>query len=85
MTSIYSNLLNRPIDSGGLSYWVGQLNAGKPPGSIIADMISGAQGNDLLTINNKATVGVEYAQQFEKAGVTWTSANLASSRSIISA
>ncbi len=83
LTSVYSNLFNRTIDDGGLAYWSDQVNKGRPVGAIIADMISGAQGNDLLTINNKATVGVEYAQAFTAAGVTWTSANLATSHSII--
>ena len=64
LTSVYSNLFSRAIDPAGLAYWTGQINAGKALGGVIQDMISGAQGNDLLTINNKATVGVEYAQHF---------------------
>jgi hypothetical protein len=28
VTAIYNNVLGRPPDSGGLSYWVGQLNNG---------------------------------------------------------
>ncbi len=83
LTSVYSNLFNRTIDQPGLAYWSGQVNAGKPVGGIIADMISGAQGNDLLTVNNRITVGIEYAQAFAAAGKTWTAADLASSKSVL--
>ncbi len=84
LTSVYSNLFNRTIDAAGLAYWTDQLAAGKPVGSAIVDMIAGAQGNDLLTINNKVMVAVEYAQAFDIAQRAWTSADLASSRSVLS-
>jgi Ca2+-binding RTX toxin-like protein len=84
LISVYSNLFGREIDSAGLTYWSSEVSSGNALGGIIQDMISGAQGNDRLTLHNKTTVGVAYAQQFESAGVTWTSAFLASSRSIIS-
>ena len=30
LTSVYSNLFNRPIDQAGLAYWASQVNAGRP-------------------------------------------------------
>src|SRR5258708_4259570 len=33
--SIYGNIFNRPIDAAGQAYWAGQLDGGKPVGSII--------------------------------------------------
>ena len=84
LTSVYSNLFGRAIDPAGLAYWSGQVVSGKALGGAINNMISGAQGNDLLTVNNKATVGVEYAQHFTDTKAIWTSSDLSSSKSIIS-
>ena len=64
VTSVYTNLFGRAPDGAGLAYWSDLVTSGKALGGIINNMISGAQGNDLLTVNNKATVGVEYAQHF---------------------
>ena len=41
------------FDAAGPAYWTAQIDAGKSLGSIIQDIISGAQGNDPLTINNR--------------------------------
>src|SRR5262245_25260309 len=59
LSSVYSNLFNRAIEQAGLDYWTGVVNGGRPLGRVIEDIISGAQANDRLTVDNKTTVGVE--------------------------
>jgi hypothetical protein len=34
---VYKNVLGRPADSGGTSYWVAKLNAGTPRGQVMAN------------------------------------------------
>ena len=58
IVAVYGNLFNRTPDTAGENYWVTQLQTGASTvGGAIINIISGAQGNDLLTINNKVTVG----------------------------
>lgn len=68
LESIYRNLFDRSIDSEGSSYWTGQLNSGKPVGRMIVDIISGARGDDLRIINNKAAIGQYYCDELERSG-----------------
>ena len=81
--SVYTNLFIRTSDPAGLQFWIDQVNGGNAVGRVIQDMISGAQGNDLLTVQDKVTVGVTYAQQFASSGKTWTSSNLDSAKAIL--
>lgn len=68
LTSIYANLFNRAPDAAGLSYWKGQLAAGKPAGQVIIDIISGAQGADKIIIDNKVAVAEQYVAQLGETG-----------------
>jgi hypothetical protein len=64
VTSVYENLFNRAPDPAGEAYWVSQLQTGASTvGGAIINIISGAQLNDLVTINNKVTVGDYYDTQ----------------------
>lgn len=63
IAAIYGDLFNRAPDAAGLDYWVTQLTAyGTPPGQMVLDVISGAQGSDRTTIENKTHVAVGHAQ-----------------------
>ena len=63
LTSVYNNLFNHAPDAAGLSYWKGELAAGKPVGRMIIDIISGAQGSDKTVIDNKVAVAQSYVAQ----------------------
>ncbi|CAN0313356.1 unnamed protein product, partial [Phaeothamnion confervicola] len=63
LTSVYNNLFNHAPDAAGLSYWKGELAAGKPVGGVIIDIISGAQGGDKTVIDNKVAVAQSYVVQ----------------------
>ena len=58
LNKIYNNLFNRDIDPEGLAYW---SEHGKPVGRLIVDIISGAQGNDAVTLTNTAIVTKDWA------------------------
>lgn len=67
LTSVYNNLFNHAPDAAGLSYWKGELAAGKPVGGVIIDIISGAQGSDKTVIDNKVAVAQSYVDQISDA------------------
>ena len=84
VVAIYQNLFNREVDDASLAFWVFELGLSRQVGPMILNIISGALHADLLTINNKTTIAVEYAQAFENAHRAWTPGDLASSRSVLS-
>lgn len=79
LNSVYNNLFGRDIDAGGQAYWLGQLNAGRPVGGIILDIINGAQnsseGQDLTIITNKLTVANHYTAAVITSNLAWTPAD----------
>ena len=78
VTSVYENLFNRAPDAAGEAYWVTQLQTGASTvGGVIINIISGAQLNDLVTINNKVTVGDYFDTQIFNHNVQF-SASVAS-------
>jgi hypothetical protein len=63
----YQNLFGRDSDADGLAYWVGELDAGRFSQSLMLQaMIGGAKdtaeyGNDKTMMQNKTTVGLDFA------------------------
>jgi hypothetical protein len=80
--SVYNNLFNRQSDAGGLAYWTGQikqtLQAGKFVGSVLIDIMSGAQdtaeGKDITTLMAKVAVGLAYVHEQEEHHTVWAGA-----------
>lgn len=68
---IYANILGRTADTSGSTYWLNQLNSGAVTRDTFASsFINGAKANttaqgvlDTTLINNKATVGVAFANK----------------------
>jgi Ca2+-binding RTX toxin-like protein len=81
--AVYANLYNRPIDAAGVAYWTAQIDGGRTIGPIILDLTSGAQGDDALTLANKAAVGLAYAHMFDSARETWTTADRWSAHDVV--
>ena len=67
VTRVYNNVLSRAPDTGGLKYWVSELDTGKiSKDSFLLAIINGAQAStgsaiDRQTLANKETVGEHYA------------------------
>ena len=53
---IYDNLFNRAPDDAGKTYWLAQLDGGMSSASLVVNVMSGAQGNDKITLDNTANV-----------------------------
>lgn len=50
LDQIYLNLFDRAPDLEGRSYWLNELANGKPVARLMVDVMSGAQGNDRMTL-----------------------------------
>ena len=78
LQSVYQNLFNRGLDAAGEAYWTGKLAAaGATVGSVILDIISGAQSADRAVLNNKVTVADYYTTKVASSGATWGGADQA--------
>jgi Ca2+-binding RTX toxin-like protein len=56
VNSIYQSLFGRTADAAGLAYFVAELQSGRQNINTIAiNILDGAQGDDLATVNNKIT------------------------------
>ncbi|MGD9883406.1 MAG: DUF4214 domain-containing protein [Reyranella sp.] len=83
LDSVYNNLFNRSSDTAGLNYWTGQIRqtlaSGKFVGSVLVDIMSGAQdtvaGKDITTLMGKVAVNMEYVQEQQRLGSVWTAAD----------
>jgi hypothetical protein len=81
LNSVYNNMFNRSSDAGGLGYWTGQikatLQAGQFVGSVLVNIVSGAQnsgaGQDITTLMGKVAVSLEYVEEQQRLGTTFTS------------
>jgi hypothetical protein len=81
--SVYVNLFDRSSDALGLAYWTGQirqtLSAGQFVGSVLVDIIGGAQnsasGQDITTLMGKVAVNLEYVHEQQRLGTLWTAAD----------
>lgn len=78
---VYLNLFNRTTDDGGRTYWTNEIKetlaAGKFAGSVLIDIIGGAQntpaGLDITTLMSKVAVSLEYVHAQQMFNNTWTS------------
>lgn len=76
ITEVYQNVFERAPDAAGLAYWRAEILAGKPPGRVVVDIESGAQGDDKIILDRKTEISTYYAEQFALNGDTpWTAAD----------
>ena len=83
LDSVYNNLFNRSSDAGGLAYWTDRIHqalaAGHYVGSVLVDIISGAQNTaseqDITTLMSKVAVGLSYVHEQERLDTTWSAAD----------
>jgi hypothetical protein len=95
LTSVYRNLFNRSLDDPGKAYWTDQIKqtlaAGEYVGSVLVDIMSGAQNpatsggsHDALALMGRVAVSLAYAHAQETFGTPWTAAdNLTEARNIL--
>ena len=61
ITALYSSILGREPDQGGLDYWVGQLNSGVPLDQISASFSASPEGQTYA--QNKPLTQEQFAAQ----------------------
>jgi len=60
----YQNLFAREADTEGLAYWTNELDNGYFSQSLMLQAMSnGALGQDAMILENKTTVGLDYAER----------------------
>jgi Ca2+-binding RTX toxin-like protein len=76
INAIYMNLFERAPDQDGLDYWTEQLlgrgGDAQAIGQFIQDVISGAQGDDITTLDNKVDAASYYTNELAEAGIGGT-------------
>jgi hypothetical protein len=90
VNSVFGDLFNRaPTYTNGHNYWVDQLlaNLGNPQvtGNSIVNIISGAQGADTTTLQNKVTVATYFTDHLSASGLPFGTAALTEAHGIIAA
>ena len=60
LDEIYSNLFDRLPDAEGKAYWLNELANGKPVARLLVDVMSGAQGNDRIILENATIVSKDW-------------------------
>ncbi|MEM9901044.1 MAG: DUF4214 domain-containing protein [Pseudomonadota bacterium] len=76
LQAVYLNLFNRALDEAGRIYWEGQLANGTT-GEVIQDIISGAQGDDAVIVQNKVTAASDWTSSVANvSGFTFAQDNL---------
>ncbi len=66
VNSIYQALFGRDAEAGGLNYYVNGFNTGKfTAATIMLNILNGAQGEDLLTVNNKVTAANRFTERID--------------------
>lgn len=95
LTSVYRNLFNRSLDDPGKAYWTDQIKqtlaAGEYVGSVLVDIMSGAQNpttsggaHDALALVGRVAVSLAYVHAQQTFGTAWTPAdNLVEARDIL--
>jgi len=83
LDGVYGTLFNRASDAEGLDYWTGEvrqtLQAGEFVGSVLIDILSGAQdtaaGQDITTLMNRVAVSLAYVHEQQEHGMEWEGAS----------
>jgi len=83
LNGVYGNLFDRAPDADGLEYWTGEVRqtllAGEFVGSILVDIISGAQdtaaGRDITTLMGKVAVSLAYVREQQEHDMAWAGAS----------
>jgi hypothetical protein len=90
VNSVFEDLFNRaPTYTNGHNFWVDQLlaNLGNPQviGESIVNIISGAQGNDITTLDQKVAVATYFTDHLAASGLAFGAAALTEAQGVIAA
>ena len=82
--NVYGNLFGHAADSGGLAYWLGQIESGAVGlGAAVLAVANGAQGSDATILENKIAVALDFTNLTAAANVPTTSALVAEAKTVL--
>jgi hypothetical protein len=82
--NVYGNLFGHAADSGGLAYWLGQIESGAVGlGAAVLAVANGAQGSDATILKNKIAVALDFTNLTAAADVPTTSALVAEAKTVL--
>jgi hypothetical protein len=82
--SVYGNLFGHAADSGGLAYWVGQIEGGAVGlGPAVLAIANGAQGADATILQNKLSVASDFTTLTTAANLPVNATFLAEAKAIL--
>jgi hypothetical protein len=83
--NVYTNLFAHAADSGGLAYWLAQIENGAVGlGAAVLAIANGAQGSDATILQNKITVALDFTALTTAANLPVNATFLAEARSVLS-
>jgi hypothetical protein len=82
--NVYGNLFGHAADSGGLTYWTGQIESGAVGlGAAVLAIANGAQGSDATILQNKIAVALDFTTLTTAAKVPVTAALVAEAKAVL--
>jgi hypothetical protein len=82
--NVYKNLFDRAADSGGQTYWMGQIESGAVGlGAAVLAIANGAQGSDAILLQNKIAVALDFTNLTSAANIPVTTAFLAEAKTVL--
>lgn len=86
INEIYRNAFGREAEQAGLDFWIGVLEDDSSPEAVaefVLTVAQAAQGTDLLTLQNRTDIALQFTEDFVNAGIAFTSSVLTTSSQII--
>jgi hypothetical protein len=82
--NVYVNLFGHPADSGGLTYWLGQIEGGVIGlGAAVLAIANGATGSDAIIVQNKISVALDFTNQASLANLPMNATFIAEARAVL--
>lgn len=82
--NLYQQMFNRDADDAGMAFYLAQLTAGTSTlGDIALDIANGAQGEDLIILNNKINTAGYFTAQVTATGADYDDTDLDAATAIL--
>jgi hypothetical protein len=80
----YGNLFGHAADSGGLTYWLGQIESGVVGlGAAVLAIANGATGSDAIIVQNKVAVALDFTNQTSLANLPTDATFIAEAKAVL--
>jgi hypothetical protein len=84
--NVYGNLFGHTADSGGSTYWTGQIESGAVGlGAAVLAIANGASGSDATILQNKIAVALDFTNLTTAANLSTNATYLAEAKTVLAA